>query len=207
MSSALDVVSLREGSLSRELVLVQRQIRHLAHMVDDLVDVSRIRHGTIAINPDNVKLAAAVSDAIEIVRGLIESRAHTLDVDIADDVSVAADPSRLVQVLAKVIDNAARYTFEHGRIRVSATRDGSFVRIEIEDNGRGIPSDLLPRIFDAFVQEPRSLDRSAGGLGLGLTVVRTLVELHGGRVTAESPGTGLGAKVTLHWPPAQHAIP
>ena len=200
MSSALDVVSLRDGTLCRELVLVQRQIRHLAHIVDDLVDVSRIRHGTIKLRTSTVHVVSAVSDAIESVRPLIESRGHTVEVTVAEDITVTADPQRLVQALAKVLDNAARYTPAGGRIHVTATRDAELVRVAITDNGKGIPRDLLPRIFEAFVQEPRPIDRSAGGLGLGLTLVRTLVELQGGYVTADSAGGGLGTTVSMHWP-------
>jgi signal transduction histidine kinase len=207
MSSALDVIALREGALGRELVIVQRQIRHLARMVDDLVDVSRIRHGTIAIRPARVLAAPAVADAIETVRFLLDTKSHTIEVDVGPDVSVAADPDRLVQALAKAIDNAARYTSKGGRIRVSATRDASFIRLTVEDNGQGISRDLLPRIFEPFVQEPRPLDRSTGGLGLGLTLVRTLVELHGGYVTADSPGAGLGTTLAMYWPQAHAAVP
>jgi signal transduction histidine kinase len=206
MTSALDVMALREGSLGRELVIVQRQIRHLARMVDDLVDVSRIRHGTIEIRPTRVPVALAVADAIENVRPLLDSKSHTVEVEVATDLSVEADPARLVQALTKAFDNAARYTPTGGRICVSATRDTSFIRLCVEDNGQGISRELLPRIFDAFVQEPRALDRSAGGLGLGLTLVRTLVELHGGRVTADSPGDGLGTTLAIYWPQAR-AVP
>jgi signal transduction histidine kinase len=206
MSSALDVIALREGALSRELLILQRQVRHLARMVDDLVDVSRLRHGAIQFTPATVSLAVAVAEAVDMVRPLIDTKTQLIELDVNAELEVAADPQRLVQALAKVIDNASRYTPPGGRIRVTAATDGTFVRVSVEDNGQGITQELLPRIFDAFVQEQRTLDRKLGGLGLGLTLVRTLVELHGGYVAAESPGVGLGTTVSMHWPRAHKAL-
>lgn len=207
MSSALDVVELREGSLSRELVLVQRQIRHLSNIVTDLVDASRLRFGTIRIRPATVHVVAALAEAIESVQPLIETRGHALEIDVDHEITVTADPERIVQALAKVLDNAARYTPTGGQIKVTATRDGAFVQIVVADTGNGLEADLLQRVFDPFVQGPRGLERSAGGLGLGLSLVRSLVELHGGSVKVASPGARLGTTLTLSWPAAPAVLP
>ncbi len=198
---------------TRELVaVVGRQIRHLARLVDDLLDVSRFSHGHIELRKTAFELRRAVEGAVETARPLVEQRRHTLALSLADEpLWLEADVTRIEQVLSNLLHNAAKFTPPGGRIELTTRRDGGEVVIAVRDNGAGISPDLLPRIFDLFVQEERSLDRSYGGLGIGLTLVRSLVERHGGAVAAASAGPGRGSELTvrlpLHVPPAETAEP
>ena len=192
---------------TRELVaIVGRQIRHLARLVDDLLDVSRFSHGHIELHKAPFELRRAVEGAVETARPLVEQRRHTLVLSLADEpLWLEADATRIEQVLSNLLHNAAKFTPPGGHIELAARRDGGEVVIAVRDDGAGISPDLLPRIFDLFVQEERSLDRSHGGLGIGLTLVRSLVERHGGAVAAASAGPGQGSELTvrlpLHTPP------
>jgi CheY-like chemotaxis protein/two-component sensor histidine kinase len=200
MSSAVDVLKAREGNPGRELVVLSRQLSHLSHVVDELVDASRITKGTISLRREVVELAAALTLAIDTVRPLLDSRGHVLVIDVPRDLVVDADPHRLTQVLVNLLDNAAAYTPAGGRIEVSATLTGAHVDIVVRDNGRGIPAALLPHVFEVFVQGERSQARQEGGLGIGLALVENLVALHGGTVTAHSDGEGTGSTFTVRWP-------
>ncbi|CAN5710806.1 hypothetical protein BH11MYX2_BH11MYX2_00380 [soil metagenome] len=207
MSSALSLLKLREGTLGRELSILDGQVGHLTHIVGDLVDVSRITQGTISLRRETVDLAAALALAIENARPLIESSQHELVTSVSEQILVDADRHRLTQVLTNLLTNAAKYTPRNGRIEVSALVDDAQVEIVVRDNGRGIPADLLPHVFDVFVQGERTLDRREGGLGIGLALVRNLVELHGGTVHAHSEGAGTGATFTVRWPRGAAEMP
>ena len=181
--------------------LAERQVRHLTRLVDDLLDVSRINNGKIQLQKGRLDLRAAVARAVDSVRPLIESRGHDLSIALPEDpIPLEADSSRLEQVLCNLLNNAAKYTEPGGRIDLEAGRDGDHAFVRIRDTGIGIAPELLPRVFDLFTQEERSLDRSQGGLGIGLTLVRRLVELHGGRVIANSAGVGRGSEFVVRLP-------
>jgi CheY-like chemotaxis protein len=152
-----------------------------------------------------VRLATAVARAAETVGPFLEGRGHRLGVNVPADLVVRGDPVRLAQVVGNLLSNAARYTPPGGHIEVRARRDGGVAVLEVEDDGQGMPSELLPRVFDIFVQAPRAPDRPEGGLGLGLTLVRRLVDLHGGSVTAWSAGVGRGSTFTVALPVAAEA--
>jgi signal transduction histidine kinase len=198
--SAVDIIKLRDPAHGREVMILDRQVAHLAHIVGELVDVARITQGKIALRREAVAVADAVREAIESARPAID--AHHVKVAVPMDALVDADRHRLAQVLGNLLLNAAKYTPGKGRIDIDATIHDEVVRIVVRDNGRGIAPALLPSLFDLFVQGERTPDRHEGGLGIGLTLVRTLVELHGGTVEAHSDGPGTGATFTVRWPKA-----
>ncbi|HSK75105.1 MAG TPA: ATP-binding protein [Thermoanaerobaculia bacterium] len=184
---------------SREMV--ERQVKHLARLVDDLLDVSRITQGSIRLRKEVVELGTIVERAVEGTRSLIESRAHELSVDIPQEtIRLEADPTRLEQVISNLLNNAAKYTMPGGQIWVTARLEPGEAVIEVRDTGIGVPPDVLERVFEPFVQSDGSLARSEGGLGVGLTLVRSLVEMHGGRVEAHSPGLGQGSEFVIRLP-------
>ncbi|HET6584651.1 MAG TPA: response regulator [Nannocystaceae bacterium] len=181
--------------------VMERQLGHLSRMVDDLLDVSRITSGKIELKRGPVSANAIVEQAIQTSMPLLEKHDHRWFVEpLAEDVELFADATRLTQVIANLVNNAARYTDRGGEIRVMAERDDDELVLRVRDNGRGIPQDMLPRVFDLFVQADQSRDRAQGGLGLGLTLVRRLVEMHGGTVTATSPGPGEGTEFVVRLP-------
>jgi two-component system, sensor histidine kinase len=185
--------------LARTREAMERQVRYLARLVDDLLDVSRINSGKIELRKAQVNLAEVVEQAVAAVRPALEEHRHQLVVSLPGaPVTLVADAVRLTQVIANLLNNAIRYTADGGRIQLDCeTRtDGPGLTIRVADNGRGIPPELLPRIFGMFVQE----QAGGGGLGLGLTLVERLVKLHGGRVAADSEGTGKGATFTVELP-------
>jgi signal transduction histidine kinase/CheY-like chemotaxis protein len=202
MTTAVDIIKMREGTLGREMTILDRHLTSLTRMVSDLLDVSRVTMGKIELVRETTSVKPAVEQGVETVRALLDSRQHVLAIDVADGLAVNADAERFVQVISNLVSNAAQYTPEGGRIYVRAREDGDDTVIEVRDNGVGISATLMPTIFDAFVQGPRKLDRQPGGLGIGLTLVRQLVELHGGRVTVHSDGEGQGSTFTLRWPRA-----
>jgi signal transduction histidine kinase len=182
--------------------VVQRQVARMTCLVNDLLDMSRVVQGKVILKRAPVDLARLVGGAVEAMAALLKARSHELHVEVpVTPIWIHGDADRLTQVLCNVIGNAAKYTPERGRIEVSAWRDetGSAV-IRVRDNGIGIDPAFLPHIFDLFSQAERSLDRSEGGLGIGLTLVKELVELHGGKVALTSAGLGKGADVLLHLP-------
>ena len=181
--------------------IIVRQVRHMTELVDDLLDVSRVTRGLVELHMTTLDLKQIVNSAIEQALPLIESRRHALEVRTPPQrAHVRGDRTRLVQVIANVLNNAAKYTPSNGRIVLTLDVDDSHAHIAIADNGNGIAPALLPDIFDLFIQGERSPDRTQGGLGLGLALVRSLTALHGGSATAESPGEGRGSTFTITLP-------
>jgi signal transduction histidine kinase/CheY-like chemotaxis protein len=197
-----------ETAVPRASEVVERQVRHLARLVDDLLDVSRITHGKIELRKQVVELATVIMEAIEASRPFIESHEHELSVALSPEpVWLEADPTRLEQVLTNLLNNAAKFTAVRGQIGLTAEREGNEVLLRVRDTGIGIPPELLPRVFDLFTQADHSLDRPQGGLGIGLTLVRRLVEMHGGSVRAESAGLGQGSQFVVRLPALPQAHP
>jgi PAS domain S-box-containing protein len=181
--------------------VIERQVQHLTRLVDDLLDVSRITSGKVVLRRESIDVATIVNRAIETTRPLIDGRHHALAVTLPSaPLRVEGDLTRLVQVVANLLNNAAKYTDEGGRLALSVTREQDDVVITVSDNGVGVSADLLPHIFDLFTQADRSLDRSQGGLGVGLTLVRQLVEMHGGSVEARSAGPRCGSEFIVRLP-------
>jgi CheY-like chemotaxis protein/two-component sensor histidine kinase len=173
----------------------------MVRLVDDLMDVSRITRGKVELRKERVQLSAVVDDAVETSRPLIDQMGHELTVRLPEHpVVVDADPTRLAQVFANLLNNAAKYSDRGGHIRLTAERQGSDVVVSVRDTGIGIPPDKLTSIFDMFSQVDRSLEKALGGLGIGLTLVRRLVEMHDGRVEARSEGVGRGSEFVVRLP-------
>jgi PAS domain S-box-containing protein len=194
-----------EGGAERQAcarAVITRQVDHLAHLVDDLLDVARISEGKIALRREEVNLGAVIGQAIETAGPLINARGHRLAVNMPDEqVWVSGDPVRLAQSMGNLLHNAAKFTPEGGEITVTASVvDASTVRIAVHDNGIGIAEDNLSRIFGMFTQAAVPPDRAPEGLGIGLSLVSRLLEMHGGRLSAESPGIGLGSTFTVELP-------
>ena len=186
--------------------VVRRHVQHLARLIDDLLDVSRITRGKIVLKTEVIDLAPVVTSSVEAVRHLMEDRKHELMVSIgAGSLRLEADPLRLEQVLVNLLSNAAKYTNDGGKIYLTCRRDGDHLAISVKDNGVGISPELLSRMFDIFVQGDRTIARSEGGLGIGLTLVQKLTEMHDGSVTAVSEGPGKGSEFTVRLPAAAPA--
>ena len=201
--TALQLMKLKELRVgSRERDVIERQVRHLVGLVDDLLDVSRITRGKIQLRRETVELADIISRAVEMASPAIEERRHTLAIAVPRGLETDGDPGRLAQVFANLLANAAKYTDRAGRIEVSGRKEDSRLVVSVTDNGSGIGPDMMPRLFRLFSQERQALDRSQGGLGLGLAIVRGLVEAHGGTVAAHSAGPGKGATFTVTLPSA-----
>jgi PAS domain S-box-containing protein len=203
-------------SLSRDVTpqvawcreVIERQTTHLSRLVDDLLDVSRVTRGKLHIEGQPMDVNVAVQRAIEAARPLIEKRNHKLEVRLgATPIVVNGDLTRLTQVVLNLLNNAAKYTQEGGTIEVAVGAEGTEAVVTVADNGLGIPPDLLERVFDLFSQGERTLDRSEGGLGIGLTLARRIVMLHGGNIRAESEGVGKGSKFTVRLPQLNLALP
>ena len=192
--------SLEPAQVRRTADIIERQVRHMTELVDDLLDVSRVHRGLVELDRRPVEMKAVLGHAIEQVRPLIESRGHQLTTRMpSGDVYVLGDRARLVQVVSNLLNNAAKYTPPGGALSVAMSlEDGVCVRVA--DNGMGIESQLLPHVFELFTQGERTPDRTQGGLGLGLALVKSLVQLHGGRVHGESAGRGLGCAFTVVLP-------
>ncbi|MFL5243001.1 MAG: ATP-binding protein [Gemmataceae bacterium] len=181
--------------------IIERQVRNMAHLVDDLMEANRITQGKIHLRKEPLELSAIVDRASETVRTLIDTRQHELIVSLpTEPIWLEADPTRLEQILTNLLTNAAKYTDPQGRIWVTARRENSEVVLRVRDSGVGIPQAMLDHIFELFTQVDRSIDRTQGGLGIGLNVVRRLVELHGGSVQAFSEGPGKGSEFTIRLP-------
>jgi signal transduction histidine kinase len=201
--NSLQIMRLRggEAKFGREVEVIERQVRNLVRLVDDLLDVSRITQGRVSLEKEVVETAEVVARAIELARPLIEQRAHRLQVEITPEgLALEADTSRLAQVLSNLLINAAKYTEPGGRISVAAGLNSGEIEIRVRDNGPGIPPSLMPRLFDLFVQGSPTLDRRQGGLGIGLSVAKSLVELHRGRLSAHSDGPGQGSEFVVRLP-------
>jgi PAS domain S-box-containing protein len=181
--------------------MMERQIHQMTRLVDDLLEVSRIGRGKISLQKAAVDLAEVVATAVETSRPLVEAHRHTLTISLPDRaVRVEADAARLAQVLSNLLNNAAKYTEDGGRIELIAERVNEEVVLRVRDNGVGIAREMLPRLFDMFMQVESSADRSQGGLGIGLTLVRRLVEMHGGKIEARSAGLGRGSEFLVRLP-------
>ena len=206
--TALQLMRLRAGTaLENERIVIERQTRHLVRLVDDLLDVSRIARGKIELRKERIALADAVAKGIEMASPLLEERSHTLAVDVPSDLIVDADPARLAQVVANLLTNAAKYTEAGGRVSIFAERAGDQIALSVRDTGIGIDADMLGRVFDMFAQERQSLERTQGGLGLGLTIVRNLMSLHGGTAEAFSEGREKGSTFVVRLPVVEAATP
>jgi PAS domain S-box-containing protein len=205
--TALQLMRLRDSDgLERERTVIERQVSHLTRLVDDLLDVSRIARGKVELKEEIVEIAEVVARAIETASPLFEQRTHILDVDIPRrGLPVKGDSMRLSQVVANLATNAAKYTPAGGRITIRAAEEQGEVVLRVRDTGIGIAADVLPHVFDLFVQERQAIDRSHGGLGLGLTIVRNLLVRHGGTVSAHSDGPGTGSEFVVRLPKAAQA--
>jgi PAS domain S-box-containing protein len=203
ISTALEVMALRDSHAHvRERAIIARQVRHLSRLVDDLLDVSRITRGQVDLERSRVAVSEVVGHAIEMSSPLLEERYHRLEVSLDGSLQVVGDPARLAQVVANLVMNAAKYTDPNGQITVRTARDGPSVLISVQDNGVGISPQMMPRIFELFVQERQTSDRSKGGLGLGLSIARNLVQAHGGTLSARSEGLGRGSMFEVRLPAA-----
>ena len=191
-------------------IVLERQVGQMAHLIDDLLEVSRVITGRIQLHQERLEMRGIVERAIESARPLIDRRKHELSVSLpAEPIWLQGDPTRLEQVVVNLLNNAAKYTDEGGHIRLTAQQEGGEVVLRVRDTGVGIAPELLPRIFDLFTQADRTLDRSQGGLGIGLSLVQKLVELHGGTVEAHSAGLGQGSEFIVRLPalsPARESI-
>jgi signal transduction histidine kinase len=197
---------LKQPGLSDDLLewargVIERQVESLTRLVDDLLDVSRITQGKIALRIENLDLAAVVTRALETSRPLIEARKHKLTVKLpSKSVRLNGDPFRLAQMISNLLNNAAKYTDEGGDIQLTAKTAGDEVVVRVKDNGTGIRAEDLPRIFDLFIQAGPLPDHAQGGLGIGLTLARSVVEMHGGRMEAFSDGPGRGSEFVARFP-------
>ncbi|MGD9636150.1 MAG: CheR family methyltransferase, partial [Pirellulales bacterium] len=190
-----------EESIHVAADVIQRQGRQMARLMDDLLDVARVTQGKIDIRNEVVDLTNLVEDAVEAVRPEIDGRRHALDIDVCDEpLFVEGDAARLLQIQENLLVNAAKYTPPSGKIGIALSRENDKAVITVRDNGQGIMPEMLSAIFDLFVQEKKSLARTEGGMGIGLSLVKLLVELHGGSVAVESEGRGKGSKFTVRLP-------
>ncbi len=197
---------LRMGGLSGEMAeevrsMMERQLEQMVRLIDDLLDLSRISRGKIELRKERVELAKIVQTALETSRPAIDEAGHELKLSVpTGPVYVDADVTRLAQVISNLLNNAAKYTERGGRIRLAVERRGGEVIVTVRDNGIGIPAYMLPHVFDMFTQVDRNLERSQGGLGIGLSIVKRLVEMHGGSVEARSDGHGMGSEFIVRLP-------
>lgn len=181
--------------------IISRNVVHLTRMLDDLLDAARLRRGSFSLRKQQVDIAAIIHDVLADVKPAIAARRQNLRVSLPEaPVQMQCDPVRLAQILLNLLTNANRYTPDDGNISLRASTVGQQLLIEIADDGAGIDPQLLPRLFNVFAQAPQPLDRSRGGLGLGLAIARNLAEMHGGTISVESPGSGQGSRFLLQLP-------
>jgi signal transduction histidine kinase len=190
-----------DPQLNRSREVIERQLTHLTRLVDDLLDVARITRGKINLSREPIELAALIARAVETVQPLIQERGHEFTAEIpAGTLRVNGDALRLTQAFGNVLGNAAKYTERGGRISLTVCQQGTVVEIRVRDTGIGIPAEVLPRIFDLFTQPDRRSDHPHSGLGIGLALVRRLLQMHDGTITAHSEGTGLGSEFVIRLP-------
>jgi two-component system, sensor histidine kinase len=194
------LLSSPDGRVLRIMATMERQITHLVRLVDDLLEVSRITRGLVDVRHDPLDLVAVLREAVETSRPAVEAGTHELIVDLPSTLPVVGDPVRLTQVFANLLTNAAKYTNAGGRIELRAHQEETRAVVSVHDNGIGIPASHLTSVFEMFMQVDRSNRRAQGGLGIGLTLVRSLVEMHGGRVHARSDGPGKGSEFIVELP-------
>ncbi len=209
MRNAVDILKLRipaEPELHFVQQVIDRQIQQMSRIIDDLLDVSRITLGKLRLNKEPVDAATVVATAAMLMQPFIDSRKLQLILDIAPEpIWLDADSARLTQVVANLLTNAAKYTKEGGRIWLTVAREGEEALIKVRDDGIGISAEFLPLIFEPYIQEEHLLDRAEGGLGIGLALVRSLVEMHGGRVAVTSAGRGQGSEFIICLPALKEA--
>ncbi len=192
---------LDQATAQRTRGMMERQVQHLVRLVDDLLDVSRVMRGKIELRTEAVELATVVGRAVETAQPLVDAHGHRLEVVIPPEpMRLCVDPVRIAQVLGNLLTNSAKYTERNGHIRLTVRKDGDQAVFSVRDNGIGIAPDMLSQIFELFVQADYSSTKSQGGLGIGLTLVKNLVEMHGGSVEASSPGLGRGSEFTIRLP-------
>jgi signal transduction histidine kinase len=202
--TAIHLMKLRGSPDSmRERDIIERQIRHMARLVDDLLDVSRLRRGAIELRRERFDLGEAIANAVEMTTPVCAEKGQQLDVDVPAGLDIDGDQTRIAQVFANLLSNAAKFTNAQGHVTVRARGDDGFAVIECRDDGIGMPAELVPHVFDLFVQGQDGLDRRQGGLGLGLAVAKTLVELHGGTIQATSDGVSRGSAFIVRLPLAR----
>jgi PAS domain S-box-containing protein len=188
-------------SIDRSREIIERQVHHLVRLVDDLMDVSRLGQGKIDLRTERVELAAVVGAAVETARPVIDAQGHDLTISLPPEaLSLEADPVRLAQVVSNLLANAAKYTERGGRIQLSARREADELVLRVKDTGIGIAPDMMPKVFDLFVQVDHTATRSQGGLGIGLMLVKNLVGMHHGTVEAHSDGLGRGSEFVVRLP-------
>ena len=193
--------------VARTTGIIVRQVAHMTRLIDDLLDVSRVTRGLVKLHREAVDMSAIIADAVEQIDPLIAKKAHTCSVELPPHAChVIGDRKRLVQICSNLINNAAKYTPQGGHLRIALTCDGKTVTLSVADDGIGMPAELQARVFDLFAQGERDADRSQGGLGLGLALVKMLVLLHRGTVTAYSAGVGLGSVFTVTLPRGEEAV-
>jgi signal transduction histidine kinase/ActR/RegA family two-component response regulator len=211
MRTAIRVTQLAPGraDLAGEAqAMLGRQLEQLIRLVDDLLDLSRISVGKIDLRREPVELAAIVGSALETVTPMIERSEQGLEVSLPEEgILLDADPVRVAQVISNLLNNASKYTPRGGRVALTALRNGNEVEISVRDNGIGIPAEMLPCVFEMFTQVDSSLEKAHGGLGIGLTIVKRLTELHGGSVQVRSEGPGRGSEFVVRMPLAEKAMP
>jgi signal transduction histidine kinase len=201
ISAAAELLRLgtaNEDRIRQSSGVIGRQVRHLTSLIDDLLDVSRVTRGLIQIDRTLLDPMVLIASTVEQSQPLFAARGHVLAIEgDAAGASILGDANRLVQVLANLLNNAAKYTPQGGRITVQVAREGEHVVIGVHDNGAGIDAGVLPHVFDPFTQAERTPDRAQGGLGIGLALVKTIISLHDGEVTADSDGLGTGSVFTV----------
>jgi signal transduction histidine kinase len=204
MSSAIHSLKLQSSippDVQWAWEVIDRQMAHMNRLVDDLLDLSRMTRNELALRKESTVLEEIVRAGLEAARPFIDARGHALTIEIASDpIQLDADPMRLAQAISNLLHNAAKYTEPGGRIWLAAARAGNEVVVTIRDTGMGVPAEKMPHIFEMFMQVEPSLARSQSGLGIGLALVKRIVELHGGRVEARSDGPGQGSTFTLRFP-------
>ena len=200
---------LMEESLADNPVapMMERQITHMVRLIDDLLDLSRISQGKVVLKRERINLADVINGAVEATRSQIEDAGHELHVSVSSPLMVDGDPVRLSQVFANLLTNAAKYMDAGGQIRLTSHRSDDQVVVRVEDDGLGIPPHMLSRVFEMFAQVNSALGRSRGGLGIGLTLAKQLVEMHGGRISVVSEGEGRGSQFSVELPLAADASP
>lgn len=207
-ATVMGQMKLTDPSLVWVRDLISRQVNQMTSMVDDLLDVSRVARGKVTLAKEVVPLCDLATRAVEIARPLIESKGHRLGLNLPTrPIHVEVDPARIVQVITNLLNNAAKYTPDRGQIWLEVDDKGGEAIVRVQDNGTGIAHDMLPQIWDLFAQADRTLDRSQGGLGIGLSLVKNLVELHGGRVAAYSEGIGRGSDFVVRLPLVKYDAP
>jgi PAS domain S-box-containing protein len=204
LRNGLQILRLSHGdppATGQALDMMERQLSQMVHLVDDLLDLSRVSRGTIELRQERIELAQIVEQAVEMSRPIVEEAGHRLSIHFPPSpIYIDADLTRLAQVFSNLLNNAAKYTERGGEIRLSVEQQDSEVVISVKDNGIGIPSEMLPYVFDMFTPVNRNLERSQGGLGIGLSIVKKLVEMHGGSVAATSDGAGRGSQFVVRLP-------